>query len=67
MSTPDESLQSEHIHVTSRLIQAENTTSSQEAPPLHSLFRFSDFFSSPPASARPPLLPRGEGPWFLAI
>ena len=51
MSILDESLQSEHIHVTSRQIQAENKMSSQERLPSIPFSSYYRHYSSPPPSA----------------
>jgi len=61
MSIPDESLPGEHIHVTSRQIQAENKMSSREDLPSIPFSSYYRHYSSPPPS--PPtssLLPRGR-------
>lgn len=72
MSIPDEFLQSEHIHVTSRQIQAKNTQLALQESLL--FVPFSSFcrrYSSPPPSAPdPPLLSTGRAlgsSWLLRV
>ena len=70
MSIPDEFLQSEHIHVTSRQIQAKNTQLALQESLLFVPFSsFCRCYSSPPPSApRPPSPLHREGPGeFLAF